>query len=86
MAIPMAKAVKLNRALQEATPPSVCLSAPSYATNCFPAVSSLFASPAGKHKSGTVWGYKSFNLLTKTGAGEEIRTLDPNLGKVVLYH
>ena len=21
-----------------------------------------------------------------TGAGEEIRTLDPNLGKVVLYH
>ena len=24
-------------------------------------------------------------LLRKTGAGEEIRTLDPNLGKVVLY-
>jgi hypothetical protein len=22
----------------------------------------------------------------KFGAGEEIRTLDPNLGKVVLYH
>ena len=22
----------------------------------------------------------------KIGAGEEIRTLDPNLGKVVLYH
>ena len=24
--------------------------------------------------------------LLKIGAGEEIRTLDPNLGKVVLYH
>ena len=24
-------------------------------------------------------------LLEKTGAGEGIRTLDPNLGKVVLY-
>jgi len=24
--------------------------------------------------------------LVSTGAGEEIRTLDPNLGKVVLYH
>jgi hypothetical protein len=26
-----------------------------------------------------------FNKLLKTGAGEGIRTLDPNLGKVVLY-
>ena len=25
------------------------------------------------------------NLFGKTGAGEGIRTLDPNLGKVVLY-
>jgi len=24
--------------------------------------------------------------MRKFGAGEEIRTLDPNLGKVVLYH
>jgi hypothetical protein len=28
---------------------------------------------------------KSLILLWKTGAGEGIRTLDPNLGKVVLY-
>ena len=27
-----------------------------------------------------------FNFQKKIGAGEEIRTLDPNLGKVVLYH
>ena len=26
-----------------------------------------------------------FELYGKTGAGEGIRTLDPNLGKVVLY-
>ena len=26
-----------------------------------------------------------FDFLMKTGAGEGIRTLDPNLGKVVLY-
>jgi len=25
-------------------------------------------------------------LMLKIGAGEGIRTLDPNLGKVVLYH
>jgi hypothetical protein len=25
------------------------------------------------------------DLMKKTGAGEGIRTLDPNLGKVVLY-
>ena len=31
-------------------------------------------------------GFAAFpNDLGKTGAGEGIRTLDPNLGKVVLY-
>jgi hypothetical protein len=28
---------------------------------------------------------KAFSAGLKTGAGEGIRTLDPNLGKVVLY-
>jgi hypothetical protein len=33
------------------------------------------------------WGSRSkFLIHKKIGAGEEIRTLDPNLGKVVLYH
>jgi hypothetical protein len=27
-----------------------------------------------------------YDLMGKTGAGEGIRTLDPDLGKVVLYH
>ena len=26
------------------------------------------------------------DFIIEFGAGEEIRTLDPNLGKVVLYH
>jgi hypothetical protein len=29
---------------------------------------------------------KRIDYIEETGAGEEIRTLDPNLGKVVLYH
>ena len=29
--------------------------------------------------------YKSLNSLREFGAGEGIRTLDPNLGKVMLY-
>jgi hypothetical protein len=31
------------------------------------------------------WFAAAFGLI-ETGAGEGIRTLDPNLGKVVLYH
>ena len=30
--------------------------------------------------------FKLLIFSVKTGAGEGIRTLDPNLGKVVLYH
>jgi hypothetical protein len=30
-------------------------------------------------------GSRIYTLLSETGAGEGIRTLDPNLGKVVLY-
>ena len=40
---------------------------------------------------GLVWGEETphqnnFVMFLKSGAGEGIRTLDPNLGKVVLYH
>ena len=31
-------------------------------------------------------GCVTLQILGEIGAGEEIRTLDPNLGKVVLYH
>jgi hypothetical protein len=39
-----------------------------------------------KTKSPLVSGLSSNSLLRKSGAGEGIRTLDPDLGKVVLYH
>ena len=39
-------------------------------------------SEAGKHKSP---GEPRLGNFGKNGAGEAIRTLDPNLGKVVLY-
>jgi hypothetical protein len=42
-------------------------------------------SGAGKQISRARDLRKLFNLFIKTGAGEGIRTLDPNLGKVVLY-
>ena len=56
------------------------------ASACF-----LLASPkpslgAGKQKAVPKDRFNRFNFLTEIGAGEEIRTLDPNLGKVVLYH
>jgi hypothetical protein len=38
----------------------------------------------GKQKT-PVGRSKSLVFLRKSGAGEGIRTLDPNLGKVVLY-
>ena len=40
---------------------------------------------AGKQISLTRDLHKLFSFNGKTGAGEGIRTLDPNLGKVVLY-
>jgi hypothetical protein len=51
----------------------------------------LFALPWGdmrgrpQAKNGPEGPLNRFNFQKKTGAGEEIRTLDPNLGKVVLY-
>ncbi len=38
-----------------------------------------------KAKAGPQGGLKNQANLQKTGAGEGIRTLDPDLGKVVLY-
>ncbi len=37
-----------------------------------------------KHLHNTILKYNE-TFCRKTGAGEAIRTLDPNLGKVVLY-
>ena len=52
---------------------------------CFPHASPVFCNEAGKRKTALEGRSKQFISLRKSGAGEGIRTLDPNLGKVVLY-
>jgi hypothetical protein len=52
---------------------------------CFPPASPAFALGSGKQKTVLMDRSKRLIFLRKSGAGEGIRTLDPNLGKVVLY-
>jgi hypothetical protein len=52
---------------------------------CFPHASPVLPKGAGKQKTAPKDRSKPLISLKKTGAGEGIRTLDPNLGKVVLY-
>ena len=49
---------------------------------CFPPASPAFAPGAGKQKTAPKDRSKHLISLEKFGAGEGIRTLDPNLGKV----
>ena len=49
---------------------------------CFPPASPAFASEAGKQKTTPKDRSGSLICLKKIGAGEGIRTLDPDLGKV----
>ena len=52
---------------------------------CFPPASPAVALEAGKQKTTPKDRSASLICLQKFGAGEGIRTLDPDLGKVVLY-
>jgi hypothetical protein len=52
---------------------------------CFPHASPALVFGAGKPKTAPRDRSKPVISLMKSGAGEGIRTLDPNLGKVVLY-
>lgn len=54
-------------------------------SNCFPPASPRSRITPGKQKTPLRASAKFLFLFDKTGAGEGIRTLDPNLGKVVLY-
>ena len=56
-----------------------------FASICFPHASPAFALKAGKQKTTPKDRSDSLICLKKIGAGEGIRTLDPDLGKVVLY-
>ena len=53
--------------------------------HCFPHASPAFALRSGKQKTVGVDRSKHFVFLMKFGAGDAIRTRDPNLGKVMLY-
>jgi hypothetical protein len=56
-----------------------------YALCFFPPASPTLALRAGKQNQPFSAHLNDLNYLRKSGAGEGIRTLDPNLGKVVLY-
>jgi hypothetical protein len=56
-----------------------------FAFGCFPPASPAFVPEAGKQKTTPKDPSQQLICLRKIGAGEGIRTLDPDLGKVVLY-
>ncbi len=58
---------------------------PRHDAGCFPGASPAPARWAGKQKTAPEDRFNALISLRKSGAGEGIRTLDPNLGKVVLY-
>jgi hypothetical protein len=65
--------------------PTAAESPPLYAFRCFPPASPVFTPRSGKQKTAPKDRRKSALFFINFGAGEGIRTLDPNLGKVVLY-
>ena len=65
--------------------PKVAGSPPHFASGCFPPASPILRAQAGKQKTAPKGRFKQLISLKEIGAGEGIRTLDPNLGKVVLY-
>ena len=71
------------RATTAPTMPNVIESPPDYAFWCFPHASPALTSGAGKRQTAPTDRLKSLISLRKIGAGEGIRTLDPNLGKRV---
>ncbi len=58
---------------------------PRHDPGCFPGASPALTQWAGKQKTAPRDRFNTLISLRKSGAGEGIRTLDPNLGKVVLY-
>ena len=69
--------------ISEALPmPKEAVRAPRPASRCFPSASPTLARRPGKQKAAPKDRSNSRISLRKSGAGEGIRTLDPNLGKV----
>ena len=65
--------------------PTVRCSTLEFASSCFPPASPLCDEGSGKQRVSRRTPSKTLKSLLIFGAGEGIRTLDPNLGKVVLY-
>jgi hypothetical protein len=65
--------------------PDLSASNPRHFSSCFPHASPIWGNKPGKHYFARCSPAKCLANREKTGAGEGIRTLDPNLGKVVLY-
>jgi hypothetical protein len=57
---------------------------PRHDPRCFPSASPALTRWAGKQKTAPKDRFNTMISLRKSGAGEGIRTLDPNLGKVLL--
>jgi hypothetical protein len=62
-------------------PPILRCNTPEFASPCFPHASPTALEGPGKQKTPRRAFSKCLIFLKKTGAGEAIRTLDPNLGK-----
>jgi hypothetical protein len=62
--------------------PKVAESPLSSALCCFPPASPVFVPAAGKQTKSSTDASDSLIVLKNFGAGEGIRTLDPNLGKI----
>ena len=73
-----------NHGFAPASMPKAALSPLRRAFCCFPPASPAFGSGAGKQKRPRRAAFNRLNSLRKSGAGEGIRTLDPNLGKVTI--
>ena len=80
---PVAQAA--NRGFGMPSMPATAGSPLLFAFCCFPSASPTPPQRPGKQKAAPKDRSKPQILLRKFGAGEGIRTLDPNLGKVVLF-
>ena len=67
------------------TMPDTTETARFHAFCCFPDASPPIAPRPGKQKGDPGAAFNHLIFLNKPGAGERIRTVDPNLGKVMLY-
>jgi hypothetical protein len=72
------------RIMPTRTTPNARHSMLRYASCCFPYASPVLELGAGKQELASEGHFKHLISLSKSGAGEGIRTLDPNLGKVEL--